>query len=271
MKEKKEYKYLENYFNWVQSEGKLYFTLTELKNEFSEYSLNSIQMNLKRINKQQKIKHIMKGFYVIIPPEYSYQKMLPPELFIDALFKFLGRKYYVGLLSAAIYHGASHQQPQEYFVMIEKPAIRSTKVESLKINYIVNSDLKKSKVEDKKTRTGYMKVSKPEQTILDLIRFQNRIGGLNRAVTVIYELVEEMNETELGKVILDEEVNAVLQRLGYLLEVVLQREDLSNVISEYLRHKRIFRVPLKPSINKKGFLVNTKWKIIENHKIGIDF
>ena len=29
-------------------------------------------------------------------------------------------KYYVGLLTAAMYHGASHQQPQIFQVVIEK-------------------------------------------------------------------------------------------------------------------------------------------------------
>lgn len=62
-----------------------------------------------------------KGFYIIVTPEYSIQKILSPDLFIDTLFKYLGRPYYVGLLSASFYHGASHQKPQEYFVIIDKP------------------------------------------------------------------------------------------------------------------------------------------------------
>jgi len=167
--------YLENLINEVQSDGKLYFTLEEVKERFDSYYESALKFSLNRLINKGRIASVYKGFYAIIPPEYSHQKMLPPELFIDDLFKYLDRSYYIGLLSAAFYHGASHQQPQEYFILIDKPAMRSTKVEELKINYVVKSGLEKSGIENKKTSAGYMKISNPEQTAVDLIKFQNRI------------------------------------------------------------------------------------------------
>lgn len=270
MKQKRTYKNLENYLSEVQSEGKLYFSINDLKNKFSNHSLNSIQMNLKRRKKKQIIEHIMKGFYVIIPPEYSRQKVLPPELFIDALFKYLNRPYYVSLLSAALYHGASHQQPQEYFVMIDRPPMRATEKKGLKINYVVKSNLVKSEIENKKTSTGYLKVSTPEQTAVDLIYFNNRIGGLNRAATILNELAESMEAKRLKIVLSNCRKNAALQRLGYILENIVDKNDLADVVSDYLKSKKLFRVPLKSNGKKGGFTVNSKWKIVENFKIEID-
>ena len=38
--------------------------------------------------------------------------------------KELDRPYYLALLNAAAYHGASHQQPQEFFVVTGFPVLR---------------------------------------------------------------------------------------------------------------------------------------------------
>jgi hypothetical protein len=50
--------------------------------------------------------------------------------------KFLKRPYYVGLLNAAAFYGAAHQQPQEYFVFTNFPPLRPTSKRGIKINYI---------------------------------------------------------------------------------------------------------------------------------------
>ena len=64
---------------------------------------------------------------------------------------------------------------------------------------------------------------------------------------------------------------SVLQRLGYILDVVLENKELTEVLKKYLSKKRLFRVPLKAGSSKKGARVNADWKIIENFKIETDF
>jgi len=49
------------------------------------------------------------GFYIIVDPQHRSMQSLPPEWFIHDLMKYLGKPYYVGLLSAAQIHGAAHQ------------------------------------------------------------------------------------------------------------------------------------------------------------------
>ncbi|NGM73129.1 hypothetical protein G5B32_07720 [Sphingobacterium sp. SGL-16] len=53
--------------------------------------------------------------------------------------KFLERPYYAGLLNAASFHGAAHQQPQEFFVFTNFPTLRPTSKKGIKINYISKS------------------------------------------------------------------------------------------------------------------------------------
>jgi predicted transcriptional regulator of viral defense system len=120
------YNYLEDYLNKIRSKGRYAFTWEETKIQFN-LSDKALNQNLYRLKSKKRIAQIRKGFYAIITPEYSKQEMLPPSLFIDDMMKHLKRRYYVGLISAAALHGAAHQQPMEYFIVTEKPALRAIK------------------------------------------------------------------------------------------------------------------------------------------------
>ena len=61
------------------------------------------------------------GFYVPIPPEYrAWGGAIPSAEFIDQMMRHLGRRYYVALVSAAEIHGAAHQRPQVFQVMVDQ-------------------------------------------------------------------------------------------------------------------------------------------------------
>ena len=79
------------------------------------------KMALGRLARQNLIASPARGFYVIVPPEYRSLGALPAEQFIPALMRQKNLAYYVGLLSAAHYHGAAHQRPQSFQVMLAKP------------------------------------------------------------------------------------------------------------------------------------------------------
>ena len=271
MQNNKIYNYLAKYIEDLQSDGKLYFSLDDLINNHPDHSKAALKLSLNRLSAKHMVLSIYKGFYLIIPPEYRSRKIIPPELFIDALFAYLKRSYYVGLLSAAAMHGAAHQQVMEYYIFIDKPAMRPTSVEGLKINYVVKNVIPEPGIEKRKTETGYINISNSELTAVDLIAYQNRIGGLNRAATVLYELSESMSPAKLKEIFNNNIQLSVLQRLGYILEFVLNKNELAGVIKNYLSGKKIFRIQLKPGSKKEGFAVNNDWKVIKNTKIETDF
>jgi hypothetical protein len=53
-------------------------------------------------------------------------------LVMDGFMTFLNRPYYLTLLNATAFHGASHQQPQEFIVVTDFPVLRPTQKEGLK-------------------------------------------------------------------------------------------------------------------------------------------
>lgn len=263
MRYKLPYNYLEEFTDSLRRKGRYTFTLNEIRKDIN-VSEEALKKSLNRMTNKGKITPIRKGFYLIIPPEYSVQKVLPPSMFVDQMMKYLKKPYYVGLLNAAAIHGAAHQAPQEFFVVTVKPPLRSISKNNLKINFITKAKILDHFIIDKKTETGYIKVSCPELTAIDLLIYEGRIGGINRYYTILNELHKVMKPSVLNQVIQNNFAISVLQRLGYLLDRIVPDSKLSMVISEFLKEKKYGKVPLKAGGKREGFPVNDKWNIVEN-------
>lgn len=259
--------------SWVekqQSWGKYVFSLVQVRSDFPDLSESAIKRALDRLSNKGRILSVYKGFYLIVPPEYTSRGVLPPLLFIDNLMQFVGKPYYVGLLSAAALHGAAHQQPQEFFVITD---IRQTATQKkgLKINYITKKNISDSFLEKRKTEFGYVNVSNPELTAADLVYYDNRIGGVNRAASVLNELAEVMKPERITQELINTLTIPTIQRLGYILDIILEQRPLAEKLyieSQNLK-KEFFRQPLKAGEKKTGFLTDDRWKIIINTDIEI--
>jgi predicted transcriptional regulator of viral defense system len=261
------YNYLEDFINKIRSVGRYSFSLDEVKQQF-DISDNAINQNLYRLKNKKQVAQIRKGFYAIITPEYTHQGMIPPAFFIDDLMQSLNKRYYVGLLSAAALYGAAHQQPMEFFVITEKPALRKISTKKLKINFYVKKDWADEDIENKKTDAGNIKVSTPELTALDLLYYNNNIG-LNNTVTILKELMAEINPAELTKTAKRYPQAVAIQKLGYLLDREIGNEKLANALCKVLNGKTIFPVALSNKKNKKS-AIDEKWKLIKNVQIESD-
>lgn len=71
-----------------------------------------------RLKKAGKIMSPLKGFYVIVPPEHSVFGSIPAEDLIPLIMKQLDAEYYVSLLTAASFYGATHQKVFKFQVVI---------------------------------------------------------------------------------------------------------------------------------------------------------
>ena len=259
------YRQLDNYLREVRSQGRYAFTLDELKNVFQmEYP--AIKQRLHRLKLKNEIANIRQEFYVIIPAEYSKQGMIPPYLFMDDLMKSLNKSYYVGLLSAAAMHGAAHQQPMGYTVVIESPAPRN--VDKLNIVFFPKQNFLQEGIIQQKTAAGYINVSSPERTALDFSDYTHKFG-INRITTILHELAETMKPNSLVKTAKQFPNTAAIQRLGYILEYELGAVKLSDALYKVLIERQFFTIPLSPQKEKRGE-TDSKWKVIKNMEIESD-
>lgn len=271
MKSTNKHNYLLSWLEKQQSYGKYVFSLEKVKQAFPNVSQQALNLALSRLSGKGRILSIYKGFYLIVPPEYSSRGMLPPLLFINQLMQHIGKPYYVGLLSAAALHGAAHQQPQEFFVVTNSKQSLTQK-NGLKINFLVKKKIPENFLEKRKTESGYVYVSNPVLTAADLIYYNNRIGGINRAVNVLSELAETMKTNNINQELIQNFPTTTLQRLGYILENILQKRQLSEKLYNQLmkRTNKLFMQPLKSGNTAGEFPRNNKWKIIINIDIEIE-
>lgn len=251
----------------LQSQGRYAFTFDELRSRF-DLSEETLLQGLYRYKAKKLVAQIRKGFYAIIPPEYSNQGMLPPYLFIDDLMKSLNKPYYVALLSAAALHGAAHQQPMEYFVIAQTPAPRNINHKKLKISFFSKNNWEQDDIVQKTTNVGYINVSTPELTALDLLAYPEKIG-LNRATTVLQELAPTMKISALSRTAKRCSSTPVIQRLGYILDKVLAEQKLAEALLKVLNSKTVNPVLLSPQKEKKGVTDDT-WKVIKNMELESD-
>lgn len=263
---------LEEWTETLLARGRYGFALSELREEFDEQTDIATKFALKRLVDKGKILSLHKGYYLILPPQYAAKGVLPPVLFLDAFMTFLERPYYVSLLNAAAYHGASHQQPQEFFVTTTFPVLRPTHKKGLKINYISIRDIPAILTEQLKTQAGYLTLSNPALTATDLVQFESRIGGLSRAATVLSELAEALTPASFSPVLLAHAHTTSLQRLGYLLEYVCFNLPLADALYLAMDKQDLnrLRIPLQASGEMKGYSSQNRWNVIVNTEIEID-
>lgn len=271
MKEQNEIS-VNQWLDTLLAKGAYGFAKETLQKELPNYSDIAIKRALSRLSSKGKIVSLYKGYYLIITPQYSSKGILPPQLYLDAFMKYLQRPYYVSLLNAAAFHGASHQQPQEYFVMTDFPVLRPTLKKGQKINYISIREIPQSLIEKRKTEAGYLNISNAALTACDLVQFEKRVGGLNRAATVLNELAEVIKPGDFALTLLKHVHVTALQRLGYLLENVCFNTQLADALFESMKRENLnlFRIPLKAAKHSKGFSSDNRWKVIVNTEIDID-
>ena len=262
--------------DWVsdqQKRGRITFPYQEIIEKFPAITEQGVKNALNRLVKKSAIVPVLKGFYAVIPIGYALRGMVPPELYIDDLMKYLNRQYYISLLNAAVFYGAAHQQPQIFSVITSYPPLRDTTKKGSRIVFIATRKIiQQTWLKPFRTEYGDIQVSKPELTAADLITFQKDIGGLNRACTVLYELAESMNFEQLDKVFFDYVPTSTIQRLGYLLENELEQSDLAETlfIKSQEFNCKFQKTSLKYSKPTENCETNAKWKIIINETIEID-
>src|SRR5699024_7577601 len=123
----------------------------------------------------------------------------------------------------------------------------------------------------KKVETGYINISSPELTALDLVSYYNEVGGFNRVATVIEELRDVIQAEKLVKSAEKYGQIVVVQRLGYILECVLDEQELITALYNYLEPIAHYSVLLRPQRKKPGnMIINNKWKIVPNVEIEAD-
>ena len=132
------------------------------------------------------------------------------------------------------------------------------------IRFFTTANWPEKNVIIKKADAGTFKISDPVLTALDLIHYQNKLGGLNRMLSVIEELIEEMTESDLKSLLTWYPHKSTLQRLGYLLEDLHPNNYLVGTLFEHFKSAKFYPVLLNPESRQKPGAVDNRWKVDVN-------
>ncbi len=260
---------IKEYIKRLLSVEEYSFSIDEVRKETGKTDI-SIQRELTRLSEKGEIVNLRKGFYLIITPRYSSSLKLPIQLYCEKLFKHLDKNYYLGLFTAARFHGASHQQIQRDYLISERPKLKDISKRAFDIRFFTTNNWLDKNIQLKKSDAGFFKVSSPALTIVDLIHYQTKLGGISRMLATLEELSEELNNNDL-KELLDWYPNkSTLQRFGFLLEQFGLHEDFQEMIFKTLNNRKFYPILLSPKSKEKAGAVCNRWKVDENIKLEND-
>ena len=257
---------LSDYLDNLQAAGRFVFTTDDAIQTLGT-SVTAARAVLRRLKHKSFVSDPYRGFHVVVPPAYRRLGCLPADQFIPDLMAHLGEPYYVGLLSAAKYHGAGHQAPMVFQVVVPKSR-RSLQCGAVRVDFVSRRDMHDTPVVERNTQTGTIRIATPEATALEVVGYPERCGYLDNVATVLAELSESMN----GDLLAAEARRAPtawVQRLGYLLELV-QETDLADSLDPVLAERTIFPVALAPWKEMNGTRRVSRWHVAENVEVEPD-
>ncbi len=248
-------------------EGRYHFTAAEMRRLLG-VSPAAARLALSRLAKKGLIASPARGFYVTVPPEYRRLGCLPAEQFVPALMARLDRHYYAALLSASQFHGAAHQRPQTFQVALAGYR-RPISCGRVAVSFITRARLAEVPVQTFNTPRGTIQVSSLEATVVDLVGYQKRVGGLDQVATVIAELAEEIHPGRLAAAARTAPVSWA-QRLGYLLDLV-GAADKTSPLQRHVRQRARDAVLLVPGGPDEGRAPrDQRWRLRVNAEVEVE-
>ncbi len=246
-----------DYIEDLQMDGRLVFTTDDAVQALGK-SVAAVRAQLRRLKEKGRIVDPHRGFHVVVPPRYRRLGCLPPDHFVPQLMDHLDQPYYVALLSAAAYHGAAHQAPMVFQVMVPRSR-RSIECGWVRVDFVARRDMRCTAVVERDTPTGVLRVASPAATAVEVVGYPERCGYLDNVATVLAELAEAIDAD-----ILEAEARraptAWVQRLGYLL-VLVEQDELADRLDRVLAERNVFTVPLAPWQEMGGAPRDARWRV----------
>ena len=248
----------------VENQGSLFFTREQALSALG-VSDNAFKKAAIRLGAKKRIFSPRRGFFVIVPPEHRKTGSMPPTWYIDDMMKYHGQPYYIGLLSAAAFHGAKKHRPQEFQVITGAP-VRLALSKKSRIRFFTKRHLEQTPAIEVKSPTGTVRVSSVEATVIDLVRYMESIGNLDKLVSVISDLCCKLDGERLLQAAQAEVEVSCIRRLGYLLDLA-GGEQVSGPLATWLSEQRPRAVALRPDRDVNNSPIDSKWLVHINESM----
>ncbi len=243
--------------------GRVAFTFGDLTRETG---LSDIAAKFQLLRLRDEVVRVAprQPFFLIVNPEHRRMGCPPPVWWLDDYFKWLGRPYYLALQSAASVFGSNPQALQVTQVITDR-ACRTINVGRIQVRLFVKRGIARTPTQPLAQAMAPLRVSTPEATAFDLVRYADRIGGIERAAETIQPFLPQLRMREMKRVLDAEDTIPVAQRLGFIFDAA-DNQKLAQAVRDWLPTK-LLPVPLSPMAgNRQGLPIVERWRIINNSK-----
>jgi predicted transcriptional regulator of viral defense system len=265
---------IRSYLKEIRKKGKRCFTVQDVVDEYG-VSRGAVRVSVHNLLKAGDLISPARGLYVIVPPECQPYGSIPAKELVPLIAQYMKADYYVSLLSAGLFYGATHQKSAKFQVISNKRIKRNLIFGDVEISFIYKKFILDLPTKNFTVSTGYLKVATPELTILDLLSYPDHAGGLNHIATVLSELVDSLDADKLISLARETKTEYQLQRIGYILENIEFMDDqiatnLIEALAENIQQSDNHYIPLASEIPITSYPRDKKWKIVINTDIESD-
>ncbi|MFH1037522.1 MAG: type IV toxin-antitoxin system AbiEi family antitoxin [PVC group bacterium] len=239
-------------------EKKTIVTVADLDRLFNLAPENRKQVVF-RLKKKKILSPIKRGIYAFSPLEAGPEGTGIDELLIPPIF-FPEKMYYIGYSTMYNYYGFTEQLFQTVYVL--NTTMRMERVIcGLSYKFMKISEKRIYGLETITVKDTAVKVSSKERTLIDLLYFNNPVGGIAGAVEIFIKIVKNQ-ECDVKK--LTEYASlfpniSVRKRIGLLLE----RIGISDAILKPLE-KSVEKTAISSLAGSRRGTLNRKWRVIVN-------
>ena len=212
-----------------------------------------------RLKNKDVLTPVKRGIYIFSPLEAGPQGRAIDELLIPPLY-FTDNNYYIGYATMYNYYGFTDQVFQTVYVLntsfTKDKVIAGIQYKFLKVPEARMYGLKTVQIND----TEVM-ISNKEKTLVDLVYFNKPIGGIERALEIVKNVIDN-NDIDIKKIIIyaTRFPNITLRkRFGVLLEELNITEKLLQPLIKSVENTSVSSL----TGSRKGTL-NKKWRVIVN-------
>lgn len=196
-----------------------------------------------------------------VPPEDRPRGAPPVAAWLHDYMSRRSPHYYVGLLSAAALHGSSNQVPLATQVIVPHP-LKAFELGRVRVEFAVKRRADRTPLSILSALPAPMNVSSPAATLLDLVAFSRRVGGIARVLEIAEGLKPKLTPHDLREALLAGVSIPVMQRTGYLLEH-LEYASLVSVVERFLPSTRAW-IPLQTGARAHHGLRIERWHLLDN-------
>jgi len=225
-------------------------------------SESSARKVIRNLLKKGWLSRLVGGKYLFLPPERGPESLGENNAF--ALASRVVEPSYVGWWSAASFHGFTTQKPMTVFVAVTKQ-VPARAIEGTEVQFVTVSPRKFFGFQTYEVYDRSVAISTPEKTVVDCVDRPDLCGGVTELTRIVYGARTETDAAKLIDAAVAMKSTALLQRLGFLIDLVewpLSPENRTQLRSAIPRSRRITLGRSRRQAGDIGYVAD--WGVLVN-------